>query len=259
MNLPIQRLFSCLFLMFLFTTNLFPQQPTFQDESSAVFEPSTLSFWVNFLGAKDPFELSFSRKNLFAMPSRSRMPIDLSLIDESMHKSIIIIDYAHEKELFLEENIADNLQEIRKEVLNAQRRGCWVVLNLSDIDLYRIPGTFFVGLINIVWLDLSHNHLIDLPHTLHYLINLQVLDLSYNFFSQSIFCTLDQCKALHTVNLSHNQIEIIFCNTSFSPSLCRLDISHNQEDSPDKILYLPHSLMESPIEIHAEGNNIQFM
>lgn len=117
-------------------------------------------------------------------------------------------------------------EKLRQEILRWQEERQPVYLNLSNADLYRIPGDFFEGIYNIVALDLSHNKLIRLPYSLKNLCSILIgLNASNNFLDATD--TIMQLTELRYLDLSHNTFAAIFLPVRTIPHIIWIDISHN--------------------------------
>mmetsp|Transcript_51896 Transcript_51896/g.70782 ORF Transcript_51896/g.70782 Transcript_51896/m.70782 type:complete len:411 (-) Transcript_51896:52-1284(-) len=117
--------------------------------------------------------------------------------------------------------------------------GALTILHTLNMSSNRLNGALppEVGLLrSLTSLDLSHNALVVLPHTLSGLTELQRLDLSHNQL-QSLPRTVNKMDSLHTFDLGSNRLSRCLHELSQLSSLRRLDMSSNQ------IAYLPRGML----------------
>lgn len=83
-------------------------------------------------------------------------------------------------------------------------------LYLSHNDFYWLPSDGFQYLVNLEVLDLSYNSIYTLPETLTWLEDLQVLKLAYN--NLEYLPNMENMKSLQILDVYHNKLIKINCN-----------------------------------------------
>jgi hypothetical protein len=140
---------------------------------------------------------------------------------------VYALNFAHCQELFDEPN-ALTFFKIKQHLLWYQARGQLVHLDLSDTNLYMLPPDFFEDVNNVLELNLSYNHFIQIPYTLRYLArSLGTLNISHNNISTLADLTVARFGGLLYLDASYNTIEIISLNPLMLPHLQTCNLSHN--------------------------------
>jgi hypothetical protein len=109
-------------------------------------------------------------------------------------------------------------------------------------------------LLDIVYLELGHRKLHELPSTLGLLINLLYIDLSVNSFKlfPEVLCSMNH---LESINLSFNNCETIPRKISNLTNLEHLDLSNNHVRSlPSEVFSLPNLK-----ELDLDGNKMNWI
>lgn len=149
----------------------------------------------------------------------------------------VYISVEHRRELFAtESNKQKTLADLKQQILMWQNEHQPVYLNMSDVDLYTLPEDFFEDIHNIIALDLSHNNLMSLPLTLGQLQHsLMGLNVSNNLLSSTN--ALKPLKELRYLDLSYNNIEVIFLGIEEIPHIVWVDVSYNRlcQETPEFI------------------------
>ena len=115
-------------------------------------------------------------------------------------------------------------------------------LCLADNSLTTLSPWAFGGLSLLNYLDLSYNHLSELPQQLGYCLRLEQLNVSRNELT-SIPASIGNLKLLINLRLQNNRLTQLPQSLAHLPRLEVLDISRNNFDSsglPDLIKILLH-------------------
>jgi len=105
-------------------------------------------------------------------------------------------------------NNVEDFDILKQRIMEHQENGDFIDLNLClaiSIWITKIPEDFFVGMDNLVSLDLSFNNLSSLPNSIGGLINLVSLDLSFNRLS-FLPDSIGQLTRLELLDLSSNRL-----------------------------------------------------
>jgi Leucine-rich repeat (LRR) protein len=111
-----------------------------------------------------------------------------------------------------------------------------IKLSLKKQKLSRLPEELFTAFPNLLWLELSKNHLDTLDQRIAQLQNLQYLDVSKNVLT-TLPESIGKLKKLKRLIVSQNKLESLPIEMGQMESLEYLDAWSN--DLPD----LPHSLI----------------
>ncbi|KZV26789.1 plant intracell Ras-group-related LRR protein 6-like [Dorcoceras hygrometricum] len=108
-------------------------------------------------------------------------------------------------------------------------------LDLSNNHLQNIPESLTARLLNVVTLDVRSNQLKTLPNSIGCLSKLKVLNVSANFL-HSLPRTIENCRSLEELNANFNQLTQLPDTIGFElVNLRKLCVNSN------KLIFLPHS------------------
>ena len=115
--------------------------------------------------------------------------------------------------------------DVRSDIMSCYDDKNCTTLDLSNCGIQRLPRELFTYLSHLKKLDLSENHLTELP-TMRSLTELQYFDCSQNKLKS--IETVRACQQLETLFCYSNVLENSFPNLSYCSKLQRVNCSWNQ-------------------------------
>jgi Leucine-rich repeat (LRR) protein len=204
----------------------------------------------------------------------------LEILDLHANRLNILADDAlHSMTSLLELNLADNQLAAVPPTLFSSSGMTIKTLHLQNNSLTLLTPELFVGLGQLVMLNLSHNAIFSQHLTIDTfkgLASLSVLDLSFNRLTQLEANIFSRLISLQALDVSHNQIHMVN-GLGLASTLTMISMSHNVINSiaentfkglkdmtslsldHNKIRYVPDSLLGSLInleDLSFNGNDL---